>query len=95
MRILVLLSALSIVACVTVPPAPTPTPDTSACTVACSNLERLGCPEADPPVVERAGCVPVCEHMVSSGKFRLDVSCIVAARSVEAVRVCAGVRCER
>ncbi len=61
-----------------------------SCASACVRLQLLGCPEGSP---SRSGvsCQAVCES--ASTVQRLPLACVEAARTIEAVRRCNGVRC--
>lgn len=76
--------------CATLPRVAPPTPG-ATCFHACSVLRRLDCPEA---ATTSGGytCEDVCEHVQATGYMSLNVECIAAQDSVEAVRAC-GVRC--
>ena len=63
--------------------------DPSECDQACSSLERLGCPEAQ-PTPAGASCSAVC----TANAGRLDTSCVVRAQTIEQVRTCR-VRCKQ
>mgnify|MGYP001025551371 CR=1 FL=1 len=96
MRILIpSLAAACIVACVPKALAPeTPFTDdgdlADACAVACDNLERLECPEAE---ASRSGetCKDIC---VRASQLReLPLRCWSEARDVIDVRACGALRC--
>lgn len=60
-----------------------------ACGVACLNLWRLGCPEA-----ERNAASDTCAEVCRKSLSLLNVSCVSTAKTQSAVRLCQ-VRCDR
>jgi hypothetical protein len=72
------------------PPVPTAQRGTASCSSACSNLERLGCPEAR-PTTRALTCVTICERASAIQDMRL--ACVSAAPSFTALRACETVRC--
>lgn len=75
-------------------PAPAPIPidggdgGADECTLACQNLAALGCAEATP------NCATVCRHIRATKLTPFDAECIATKTTKEAVRGCAGIRCE-
>lgn len=64
-----------------------------ACYAACVTLVNLGCPEGNPS--SGASCIDVCVHTEQTGVFELKPSCIASARTVDGVKACGTVRCDR
>jgi hypothetical protein len=97
------LLALAVVLVGCPPPAPSPPPNDADATPplldaappdaslaalrACANLAMLGCPEAGPK------CATTIDHVVASKLTPFDVECVAGAGSVDAVRLCPGIRC--
>ena len=65
-----------------------------ACKNACLRLRQLGCPEAETPDGGKT-CYMLCADAEASGKFRLKPDCVAAAQTVETVRACGTVRCQK
>lgn len=93
MRVVVLLCAVSLVACpyTDKPPAP-PQPDASdsgapTCASMCANLSAMGCPEG------AAGCDATCRHVQVTRLTDLPIACLSAARSKPEARACGSLAC--
>lgn len=80
-------------------PVPPTTPDAgpvlfadsgppTACTLACVNLNKLGCPEGLDP-----NCVNVCNHAQGQGVTNLKPDCLANATTVAAAKACGTVTC--
>lgn len=65
-----------------------------ACVHACSQLKKLGCPEAAKPDGGKT-CYKVCADAEASGKFSLKPMCVAGAQSIEQLRTCGTVRCKK
>lgn len=93
MRHLVLCWSLSISACLVIGCTPTPDVPKSepSCAGACTQLDRLACPEGE---TTDAGvtCQQWCERYHAAGFMRPFAECVAASTDVEAVRAC-NVRC--
>lgn len=70
------------------PPVPVP-PDTDVCSTpecVCDHLCEIGC-VCDPL------CAPTLRQIIEDRVMYIDVECIMASHSIEAVRPCMGVAC--
>lgn len=69
-------------------PGPDPLPPTPAdCSAACANGARLKCSFAA-PTPGGAACEAVCNNIISQGGVEMDLACIAAAKSCEAIDKC-------
>lgn len=62
------------------------------CKAACMNLAQLQCPEASE---EGDGCVMTCEKVMKRRIIAFDPRCVAGADSVNSVRKCPNLTCER
>jgi hypothetical protein len=60
----------------------------SPCAKACSNLDKLGCPEG-----KNVNCYSVCAHVQTTNLITLDPVCLGNAKSIVEVKACGGVSC--
>lgn len=64
------------------------------CGRACSQLRTLGCSEGFQP---KGGdtCYRTCSNDAATGAPSLPVQCVIKAKTVDAVRKCQGIACEK
>lgn len=63
-----------------------------ACSAACGQLGKLGCPESNTPDGGKS-CVQLCRDAEASGKFSLKPMCVSGAQTIEQLKACGTVRC--
>jgi hypothetical protein len=66
----------------------------TACDHACANLEKFHCPESLTPT-NGDTCTVVCQRAEATGKLSLKPACVADAGTVEAIRACGTVRCQK
>ena len=71
-----------------------PKPAHPVCDRACVNLRALGCPEGT-PVTGGDSCEDVCARSDLSGHFSIKPQCLADSGSVEQLRACGTVRCQK
>lgn len=65
-----------------------------SCASACEQLAKLGCPEGR-TLDGGKSCLHVCEDAEASGKFSLKPACVIGAQTIEQLRLCGTVRCQK
>jgi len=64
----------------------------SLCAQACSCMNSLSCPEANPPD-SGDNCETVCNHTIDSGVFDMKPACLAAAQTLADLQACGTVKC--
>lgn len=87
MKVLLLLAAVLLVSCSSVPVMLDAGAGEASCAGACSRLRALGC-KASAPTPAGVSCEDVCLNVQASGVLRWDLACRASARSCDAIDAC-------